>query len=194
MNGRKTCQHSNPGGVGLPHAWLVRQPEPVRGEGRSRRGSIARHRSCQLLQGEVKNKPLSDTPLPLMAPEFRPAPYRGQPPWRRAISLAPSCRATISEIRWAMSLTVRTWIKSSNSMVIRSGFCSIIMIGRRLERTDRSLLRSISGWDFVPVESSGIHDDANDRLQMVLTLRRIGKCWGGLPVGVARGARAVLLL
>ena len=31
------------------------------------------------------------------------------------------------------------------------------------------------GLDFVPVESGGIHDDANNRLQVVLPLRRFGK-------------------
>jgi hypothetical protein len=34
-------------------------------------------------------------------------------------------------------------------------------------------------FDFVPVESGGIHDDTNNRLQVVLTLRPFGKGRGG---------------
>ena len=43
------------------------------------------------------------------------------------------------------------------------------------------------GLNFVPVESGGIHDDANHRLQVVLTPRRFGKGRGGWSVRDGRG-------
>ena len=59
---------------------------------------------------------------------------------------SPSCLAMISEILSAMSFTVRTSIKSSNSMVIPNWrSAASMMIGRRLERMERSRLRSMSG-------------------------------------------------
>ena len=60
--------------------------------------------------------------------------------------LPPGCLAITPDIRCAMSFTVRASINSSKSIVIPNWrSAASMMMGRRLERTERSFLRSISG-------------------------------------------------
>ena len=60
--------------------------------------------------------------------------------------LVPPCAAIILERLWAMSFTVRAPIKSSNSILMPNWrSAASMMMGRRLDRIERSFLRSISG-------------------------------------------------
>ena len=79
----------------------------------------------------------------------------------------PPCLAMIMEILWAMSFTVRTLIKSSSSIVIPNWrSAASMMMGRRLDRMERSFLRSMSGWI-----SSRLNPVASMMIRISLSMR-----------------------
>jgi len=87
--------------------------------------------------------------------------------------LGSPCLAITLEILWAMSFTVRTFIK----ILQFDGDPELAFRGINDYRGDgwsgwRVLLRSISGWISFLLNSCSIHDDLNKPLHKILALRR----------------------